>query len=659
VAHLFTGKNLDGSVIGIAYLGVVCDVNDAYGLSQSRYTTNFSLRVSLTAHELGHNWNAQHCDASPPCGIMCSSNGGCGGDLTHFGATPLAAIIAWRNSAGCLTPSNLPPQPFNLSFPYNGVGNQSLGPIISWFDAQYATSYTLLVDDDPDFTSPVVNMTVADGPVNLSDVLTAGTMYFWTVTAHNAIGSTLSTPAVRAFMTSQAFPTALHVDDSAAAGGSGASFAVARNDLEDAIQAAAIAAPAISEIRLGPGLYRPAPPNGDRTLAFTLLNNVAIRGGYAGTGAPDPLARDVEAYLSILSGDLNANDGPPGSFTNDAENSRHVVTTTDNDASAVLDGVTITGGNANTTGLDGNGGGLLVESSDATIRNCTIIHNSVQDDGGGLSIRESSAPMIVNCAFLGNRATSTGSDGGGIYIHNSSGTFINCLVAGNSARNGGGFGGSTSATANLTSCTIAHNTLTGGAGAVRLDNSATVTVSNAILWNPGIAEVSSVSGGAATISSSDVEGGFGAGNLNADPLFVDANGADNVTGTADDDLRLGAGSPALDVGNPASLPADTLDLDGDADTAEPLPVDLDGDARVQDGDGTGGAIVDMGAYESETPPPACPADCASPSNGAIDVGDLLELLAGWGGPGACDVNQSGTIDVADLLELLADWGACL
>ena len=40
IAHLMTGKNLDGSVIGIASVGVICNSTRGYGLSQTRYTTH-------------------------------------------------------------------------------------------------------------------------------------------------------------------------------------------------------------------------------------------------------------------------------------------------------------------------------------------------------------------------------------------------------------------------------------------------------------------------------------------------------------------------------------------------------------------------------------------------------------------------------------------
>jgi hypothetical protein len=65
-AHLFTGKNLDGSIIGRAYLGAVCDDTLAYGISEANFSNNFSSITDLVAHELGHNWDADHCTCSSP-----------------------------------------------------------------------------------------------------------------------------------------------------------------------------------------------------------------------------------------------------------------------------------------------------------------------------------------------------------------------------------------------------------------------------------------------------------------------------------------------------------------------------------------------------------------------------------------------------------------
>lgn len=117
VAHLFTGKDIDpgpGGVIGVAYLPGVCTAANGYGLSESKFsaTVTFAKRVNLTAHELGHNWNALHCNqtnAAQPCanpllvdcGIMCSSLSGCS-QLSIFESCSAGAITAYRDSLTCL-----------------------------------------------------------------------------------------------------------------------------------------------------------------------------------------------------------------------------------------------------------------------------------------------------------------------------------------------------------------------------------------------------------------------------------------------------------------------------------------------------------------------------------------------------------------------------
>jgi hypothetical protein len=61
LTHLFTGKNFDGSTVGIAYRGVVCNIPDAaYGISESLFSNTNALRVGVTAHEIGHNFGATH-----------------------------------------------------------------------------------------------------------------------------------------------------------------------------------------------------------------------------------------------------------------------------------------------------------------------------------------------------------------------------------------------------------------------------------------------------------------------------------------------------------------------------------------------------------------------------------------------------------------------
>jgi hypothetical protein len=72
LTHMFTGKDFDGSTIGIAFTGVICDFPPAaYGISQSRFTTNAQQRVAVTAHEIGHNFGASHPNQETPVPANC------------------------------------------------------------------------------------------------------------------------------------------------------------------------------------------------------------------------------------------------------------------------------------------------------------------------------------------------------------------------------------------------------------------------------------------------------------------------------------------------------------------------------------------------------------------------------------------------------------
>ncbi len=102
-AQLFTGRNIDGGIIGIAYLDVICNFGFGYGLVESNFTNDFTTRVGLSAHEAGHNWGAGHCDGQGDCKIMCSFIGGCAGDVTSFGNSSINAITSTKNSAPCLS----------------------------------------------------------------------------------------------------------------------------------------------------------------------------------------------------------------------------------------------------------------------------------------------------------------------------------------------------------------------------------------------------------------------------------------------------------------------------------------------------------------------------------------------------------------------------
>ncbi len=86
-----------------------------------------------------------------------------------------------------------------------------------------------------------------------------------------------------------------------------------------------------------------------------------------------------------------------------------------------------------------------------------------------------------------------------------------------------------------------------------------------------------------SVVDSLVAGGWpGEGNLDTNPLFVDA---------ANGDYRLRSDSPCRNRGSNAHLPPDLADLSNDGNRSETLPRDIILRGRIE------GTAVDMGAFE--------------------------------------------------------------
>jgi hypothetical protein len=92
----------------------------------------------------------------------------------------------------------------------------------------------------------------------------------------------------------------------------------------------------------------------------------------------------------------------------------------------------------------------------------------------------------------------------------------------------------------------------------------------------------------------------GTGDISSDPLFVDADGADNTFGTLDDNLRLQSASLAIDGGSNSAVPADDADVDDNGNITEQIPYDMDGRARFMPRFISGPLRVDMGVYETSS-----------------------------------------------------------
>jgi hypothetical protein len=97
-----TGKNLDGSVVGIAYVSVICSTA-AYGLSQADCCGSLACGADLVAHEMGHNWSASHCGCS---GYTMNPSLTCGGQFNPIETAP--SIMSFRDARSCLDCSEVP-----------------------------------------------------------------------------------------------------------------------------------------------------------------------------------------------------------------------------------------------------------------------------------------------------------------------------------------------------------------------------------------------------------------------------------------------------------------------------------------------------------------------------------------------------------------------
>ena len=219
----------------------------------------------------------------------------------------------------------------------------------------------------------------------------------------------------------------------------GSSWADAFTNLPDARLLGAFC-PDVTEIWVAAGTYYPDEGGGqtdnDRTATFQLVGGIAIYGGYPTGGG----TRDWEANPTILSGDIDGNDtNTDGNNINETwndiqgSNSYHVVTGLSIDNTAVLDGFTITGGNANSNSSPNHvGGGIFNGSSNPTLTNITISGNYAADGGG--MYNNSSSPVLTNVTIAGNQANW----GGGMENDNSNPTLINVTISGNQASNSGG-----------------------------------------------------------------------------------------------------------------------------------------------------------------------------------------------------------------------------
>ena len=185
----------------------------------------------------------------------------------------------------------------------------------------------------------------------------------------------------------------IYVDQNATGANNGTSWANAYKDLQPAL----IAAVSGDTLRVAQGVYKPT-AGYSRAPTFQLKNRVTLYGGYPTGGG----TRNPAANVTTLSGDI-------GTVGDNSDNSYHVVTGRETDNTAVLDGFTITGGNASGGDPDDRGGGMYSKAGSPTVQNVIFTGNSATNDGGGMYY--DAGGTLTNVTFAGNAAT----NGGGMY----------------------------------------------------------------------------------------------------------------------------------------------------------------------------------------------------------------------------------------------------
>lgn len=387
----------------------------------------------------------------------------------------------------------------------------------------------------------------------------------------------------------------IYVDRNATGAKNGTSWADAYTVLTSAVTSAVSG----DEVWIAKGTYRPNdlnPSDLSRALSFKMKTGVAIRGGFAGWET-STTQRDVPNNPVVLTGDLLGNDSAANTMAASTPDTRgdnvyHVFdhSTISVGTGAVLDSVTIRGGNANDAPSVTYGGAIYIASSSSpSLVNCTLVDNTASQ--GGAIYQSVGNLELRSCTIAFNSTTSLG---GGLRTAGGYTTIYNSTITHNSASAGGGI--MNYSDLRLFNCSLCYNESPapkpGGnppCSGIRCvfgyGGSTPVTLTNCILWgNLHEPQILSLD---VTATNCIVQNGLDPATMGPpyftltnisleDPLIVPFGNYGGPTWT----VPTLPGSPAIDMGVATS---DTTDQRG-----FPRPIDGDDDSS---------AIIDIGATE--------------------------------------------------------------
>lgn len=204
----------------------------------------------------------------------------------------------------------------------------------------------------------------------------------------------------------------------------------------------------------------------------------------------------------------------------------------------------------------GSGAGIDCGFSWAKISKCTISDNVASKGHAGIYGGNRSNLTISSCIISNNLVTG-GGDGAGVSLNASAASLINCMIVNNSTNTRGAgiqivgdYTWINPISSEITNCTVASNNSPIAAGLYIAASNFPVTITNSIIWGNTPEEIEIANSADPLITYSDVKGGWpDLTNINSDPLFFGLG-----------DYHLTAGSPCMNTGTFDGAP--DYDLDG-------------------------------------------------------------------------------------------------